>query len=145
MKFCFFQKYLDDNNLDYKNDSQDRIFLLQVKKSIIKKSNNSSSLLAHVSSHTVLFLALSLFGLLKPTLLPTHDPPTHATNLEEDWYHIQKGGQLFPENIYTSYNSPLAWNEKLNKIRLGPWKNCETIFFLTWPFLIDYEIFNAKN
>lgn len=27
-----FQKYLDDNNLDYKNDSQDRIFLLQVKK-----------------------------------------------------------------------------------------------------------------
>ena len=28
----FFQKYLDDNNLDYKNDSQDRIFLLQVKK-----------------------------------------------------------------------------------------------------------------
>lgn len=25
-----FQKYLDDKNLDYKNDSQDRIFLLQV-------------------------------------------------------------------------------------------------------------------
>ena len=74
MKIFFFQKYLDDNNLDYKNDSQDRIFLLQVKKkSIIKKSNNSNSLLAYVSSHTVFFVWTSKAH-------PTPHPPIHTTN-----------------------------------------------------------------
>ena len=104
MKFCFFQKYLDDNNLDYKNDSQDRIFLLQVKKSIIKKSNNSSSLLAHVSSHTVLFLALSLFGLLKPTLLPTHRPSHPRNKSGTSWKRIVitfRMGANSPKKIYT--------------------------------------------